>query len=141
MDAIAPAWSWLLSALEFAGAGAKTAVGYGRFSYDPTATKQWRDQVLEKEREQRAGVLRRELERTPEGRWRLLMEGKSEAEILDLVRVHLEKEPIANSFERTAFINAVNASGLPELWRKGKKRERTTQVGEKKLKERARLLR
>lgn len=140
-DAVAPVWSWLLKALQFAGAGAKTAVGYGRFSYDHTATEQWRERLLESERARRAETARRELERTPQGRWRLLLGGKTEADILELVRLHLEKDPIADTFERAAFVNAVNATGLPELWRKGKKGERATQVGEKKLRERARLLR
>jgi CRISPR-associated protein Cmr6 len=140
-DAVARVWPWMIAALESAGAGAKTAVGYGRFSYDQAATKQWRERLLENERARRTAALRRELERTPEGRWRLLLEGKPEAEILELVRLHLEKDPIVDPFERAAFISAVNATDLPELWRKGKKRERATQVGEKKLKERARLLR
>jgi CRISPR-associated protein Cmr6 len=29
-DAIEPAWSWLVNALDILGAGAKTAVGYGQ---------------------------------------------------------------------------------------------------------------
>jgi CRISPR-associated protein Cmr6 len=140
-DCVAPAWSWLMRALGFGGAGAKTAVGYGRFSYDQAATEEWRHRLLESAWARRAEAVRRELERSPEGRWRLLLEGKSEAEILELVRLHLEKDPISDAFERTAFVNAVNATALPELWRKGKKRERATQVGEKKLRERARLLR
>lgn len=140
-DCVAPAWSWLMRALEFAGAGAKTAVGYGRFAFDQAGTQRWRQLLLDRGRASRAEAVRRELERTPEGRWRLLLEGKSEAEILELVRLHLEKDPISDAFERTAFVSAVNATALPELWRQGKKRERATQVGGKKLRERARLLR
>jgi hypothetical protein len=59
------------------------------------------------------------------------MARKSGVEIPELVRLHLEKDPIADPFERAAFSNAVDATGLPELWRKGKKREHVTQIGEK----------
>jgi hypothetical protein len=63
--------------------------------------------------------------RTPEGRWRLALQGLSEAEILDQVRVHLEKEPLADARERPAFANAVRSmrTGTPAR-RRGKRRTR-----------------
>ena len=68
------------------------------------------------------------------------MQGRSEAEILDLVRIHLEKEPLEAPRERRAFAHAVQSKGLLEQWRQGRKQEPQTNVGKKKLKERARLL-
>jgi CRISPR-associated protein Cmr6 len=105
-DAIERTWSWLLKALELAGAGAKTAVGYGRFSYDHTASEQWRARLLKSAPARQPQVASHALEETSEGRWRLMLEGKSEAEILELVRVHLEKNPLTDPSERAAFVIA-----------------------------------
>jgi CRISPR-associated protein Cmr6 len=131
---------WLRAALADIGAGAKTSVGYGRFRYDESKTEAWKGE-LDKERRARMEIARRaEAERTLEGRWGLKLEGKAEREILELVRLHLEKQPLLDPDDRRAFAKAVAATGLPQLWRKGQKRDPATQVGGAKLKERARLV-
>lgn len=139
-DAAQEAFKWLRAALTHAGAGAKTAVGYGRFRYDEERT-QARTKELDKERRARTEAARRaEAERAPEGRWSLELEGKPEREILELVRVHLEKEPLPDLAERQRFARAVIATGLPKLWRKGQKRDPGTQVGSAKLRHRAKIV-
>ncbi len=140
-SAVDDVWSWLREALELAGAGAKTAVGYGRFRFDERATEGLQRQLIKKEQARQADADRREALRTPEGRWASALGGKKEREILELVRLHLEKEPLSDPVERRAFAGAVNATELPKLWSKGQKQEGETQVGEKKLKERAKLVR
>lgn len=138
--ALTEVFAWLRAALEDAGAGAKTSVGYGRFRFDQSKTEE-QERGLDKERGAEAEAARRsEAQRTPEGRWGLVLEGESEREILELVRIHLEKRPMADPVERSAFATAVAATGLSGLWRKGQKRDAETQVGSSKLKERARLV-
>ena len=78
--------------------------------------------------------------RTPEGRWRLELQGLSEAEVLNQVRVHLEKEPLADARDRCAFANAVRSMDFVGHWRNGRTQDPQTGVGKKKLKERVRLL-
>lgn len=140
MSALAEVFAWLRDALRDAGAGAKTSVGYGRFRYDQSETAA-KEKELNKERSARAERARREeAQQTPEGRWSLELERKTEREILELVRVHLEKQPLPDPGERRAFAGAVAATGLAAFWRKGQKRDPMTQVGRTKLKERARLI-
>ena len=131
---------WLRSALSCAGAGAKTAVGYGRFRRDDEQTSHWMQRPAAEARRRREKQERLEAAKTPEGRWRLEIQGRSEAEILDLVRIHLEKEPLKDPDERRAFNRAVQSTGLIEQWREGRKQEPQTNIGKRKLKERARLL-
>ena len=78
----------------------------------------------------------------PDGRrrWRLELQGLSEAEVLDQVRVHLEKEPLADARDRRAFANAVRSMGFVGHWRNGRTRDPRTGVGRKKLRERVRQL-
>lgn len=139
-DAAKEVFEWLRAALAYAGAGAKTAVGYGRFRYDEPKTQAWAKELEKERRAQTEAARRAEAQQTPEGRWSLEIEGKAERDILDLVRLHLEKEPLPDPSERRGFARAVNATGLPEFWRKGQKRDSATQVGAAKLKERARLV-
>lgn len=133
-------FDWQRDALLWAGGGAKTAVGYGCFCHDEQQTHKWKQRVADEDRQRRAEQERREAMRSPEGRWRLEIRERSEAEILDLVRIHLEKEPLDDRSERKAFIDAVLSTGLVQHWRRGKPRDPMTGVGKKKLKERARLL-
>jgi len=134
------AFTWLCEALEVAGAGAKTAVGYGRFSYKADTTQHMRDD-LDAERRARAEAKRREEARaTPEGRWTVELEGLNEQQILDLVRRHLEKERLVDPVERRALASAIAKTQLLALWRRGSRRDATTKVGHAKLKERARLV-
>ena len=77
---------------------------------------------------------------SPEGRWRLALRDRSESEVLELVRVHLEKEPLEDPAERRAFAEAVMATGLVSHWRRSEKRDRRTNAGKKILRERARLV-
>lgn len=133
-------FEWLCAALTFAGAGAKTSVGYGRFRLNTQATDA-RRQALEVEHRANADARRRsEAARTSQGRWGLEIEGKAERDVLELVRLHLEKEPLPDIAELRGLARAVVATGLPELWRKGKRRDPSTQVGEKKLRERAKAV-
>ena len=132
--------TWLRATLSWAGAGAKTAVGYGRFRHDEDETTRWKQRVRDEERSRQEGRERREAMRSPEGRWRLRLKGLSESEILDLVRVHLEKEPIEDPGERAAFARAVVSTSFVEHWQRGVPRDARTQLGKRKLRERARLL-
>ena len=127
--------SWLADALDSAGGGAKTAVGYGRFKRDDKNTKSWTERVKGERRQ--LGVLE-----SPINQWRLEIDGKTEEEVLDVVRINLEKEPLADSSDRQAFAKAVIMlyPEWVELWRKGMKQDPRTGTGGKKLKVRARLL-
>lgn len=126
---------WLGDALAWAGGGAKTAVGYGRFRRDNEKTRFWTDRVKEELRQ-------RDASRSPMGRWRLELEAKPEAELLDQIRIHLEKERLADPADRRAFADAVLTlrPNWVERWRLGMRQDQRTSVGGKKLKERARLI-
>ena len=50
-DDLSAVMSWLRSALEWAGAGAKTAVGYGRFKQDNDETEKLGNQLREQEKQ------------------------------------------------------------------------------------------
>ncbi len=131
---------WLRDALTWSGAGAKTAVGYGRFRHDDRQTEQWMQRPADEERRRAEQQARADAMRSPEGRWRLEIQGLSESEILDLVRIHLEKEPLPDPVEREAFVKAVRSTDYVGYWRRGKAKDSQTKVGKKKLKERARLV-
>ena len=131
---------WLRSALAYAGGGSKTAVGYGRFRHDDRQTRDWMQRPAAEARRRGEERERQEAAKTPEGRWLLKIQGRSEAEILELVRVRLGKKPLEDPRKRRAFAQAVQSKGLLEQWRQGRKQEPQTNVGKKKLKERARLL-
>ena len=132
--------AWLRAALCWAGAGAKTAAGYGRFLHDQEEEIRWQERLIADEQERQEERERREAMRSPEGRWRLTLKRLSEAEILDRIRVHLEKDPIEDPSERAAFAQAVNSLGLIDHWRRGSTRDARTQLGRKRLRERVRLL-
>ena len=132
-------FGWLESALAIAGAGAKTAVGYGRFRRCDEATLRLVDRVEGQDRKRRAERLRREAMKTPEGRWRLRLAGMSETQVLEEVRVGLEKGTIDDPAERSAFATTVRALGFLKHWRRGKAKTKTN-VGAKKLRLRARLV-
>jgi CRISPR-associated protein Cmr6 len=116
---------WLVSALDDAGAGAKTAVGYGHFQVDP------HDSTLENWQQERQ---RRGAMTTPEGRWRATLEGRSEQEILDAVRTHLVSSPLPDPQERRALVRVVLGTGMVPVWRRGEKVDQRTNTGAKKLK-------
>ena len=126
---------WIDEALFWAGAGAKTAVGYGRFRRDEEKTRIWAERVTAERR------LRDAIE-SPVGRWRLEIEGKTEEEVLELIRIHLERKGLLDPAERQAFAKAVHAVRLDwvERWQKGFKNQPSTNVGRKKLKLRANAL-
>lgn len=140
-DDLETTWRWLIEALMWEGGGAKTAVGYGRFKQDDERTAHWVKQLSERDQQYRQEQRQKEAMESPVGRWRLELEEQSEADILEQVRIHLEKEPLSSN-EQRAFAEAV-VSLYPdhiESWRRGVKRESATGVGKKKLRERARLL-
>ena len=126
---------WVEDALDWAGGGAKTAVGYGRFIRDVKKTESWNER-LKAERRQPDAI------EGPADRWHSEIGGKTEEEILDVVRVKLEKEAFEDSSDRQAFAAAVIAlyPEWVERWRKGMKQDPRTSTGGKKLKHRARLL-
>ena len=132
--------TWLREALAWAGAGAKTAVGYGRFRRDEAETAGWTERLRLEDQRRRDERERQEAMRSPEGRWRLELRGLSEDAILDMVRIHLEKRPVEDARERAAFARAVVSTGLVEGWRRGAKHDPQTSIGKKKLRERVRLL-
>ncbi len=139
LDAVS---KWLDDALQWAGGGAKTAVGYGRFRLDVAGTASIRQALKREDDERRKAETRKEAGKTPEGRWRLELEGRSEVDVLDLVRRHFEKEPLSEPGERHAFANAVSTLHPDWLkrWSKGVPHEPGTNIGSTKLKKRARLL-
>jgi len=126
---------WLREALAQSGGGAKTAVGYGRFSHDEKETSEQHNRLDEEQR-------RAEAQKSPEGRWRLKLKGKSEAEILECIRIHLEKKPLTDKIERSSFVSVLRSDYTEwiDKWRSGKAYEPQTNLGKKKLKERAKLL-
>ncbi len=134
------AFGWLKAALEYSGVGAKTASGYGRFSQDDQQTDVLLHRLEEEERKEREKREVEEAMSSPEGRWRIKLKGLTETQLLEEVRVNLEKQPIRDGRERRAFADAVWTTGFPEYWRKGKIKTHTN-VGVKKLKQRARLVR
>ncbi len=141
-DDLGTVFGWLCEALEWAGGGAKTAVGYGRFRHDEGRTRDLAQALEDEERAHREAQERRRLEETPEERWYVEVEGRSEAEVLELVRIHLEKERLTDPDERRAFAHTVSTlhPDWVKGWRRGDRNDRGTNIGRKKLKERARLL-
>ncbi len=126
-------WEWLRAALEFSGAGAKTAVGYGRFALDESATEKLLRSVS-------PPVGAGDGEASVSG-WVRRIQGLAEEEVLGIVRRVMEgKEKIEDPGERQDFIEAVFATGWVPKWKQGKKTDPATQVGTKKLKERAKWL-
>ena len=127
---------WLRSALEWLGGGAKTAVGYGRFILDEHQTLSWAES-LAKERARDLTL------KSPEGRWRLKIEDKTESHVLEMVRTHLGKVPhLEDPAERQAFARAVESvyPDWVQRWKRGNTFDPSTSMGPKKLKERARSI-
>ncbi len=129
---------WLIDALQEVGVGAKTAIGYGRFIHDKEKTDHWVKKLCNEDQKRIEEKERHEAMKTPEGRWQLELKGKTEQEILDLVRIHLNKESSQDPSEIQAFADAVNSTGMVEHWRRGETKKPETNTGKKKLKERAR---
>ncbi len=128
-DDVQVAFAWMCEALEWLGGGAKTATGYGRFELDRPQTEHF-------QRTQEEALARLELSQAPGGPWLLELRNKTELQILDLVRVKLGSGGLTEPAERRAFAEAVPAE-MVDLWRKGGKLDKRTQVGAGKLKERA----
>jgi len=139
------AWKWMVEALQWAGAGAKTAVGYGRFRWVPEATeaRQREQEKKEADRRQREKeeIEKQEAMKTPEGRWAWKLREMTEQQVLDAVRKNLEKKELTDPTERAAFARAVLKTDYVNAWRKGRVlRPGGAPVGKKKIKERMRLL-
>ncbi|HET9626207.1 MAG TPA: type III-B CRISPR module RAMP protein Cmr6 [Kofleriaceae bacterium] len=138
-SAIARAVAWLIAAAWDAGAGAKTAVGYGRFALDPEETDK-RQRANERERSARAAQLRRAtLEHSARGRWQLALEPLAERDVLDRVRLRLE-ETSGDLEDRLAFAHAVCQLPYFADWLRGKVHDRTIRTSPDKIKARARAL-
>jgi CRISPR-associated protein Cmr6 len=133
-------FEWLRSALLGAGAGAKTAVGYGRFTYDDTRTAARKNEHEEQRRALEQAARRAKLEGTPEGRWLAELAGKREREVFALVRIHLETSPIDDASERRAFARAVVETPYLARWRKGEKEDKSIAGGPARFKALAKLV-
>lgn len=125
---------WLEDALAWEGAGAKTAVGYGRFAKDRKRSVKLRAPFEAKARAQA-------MEST-EGRWRVLVGEWSEAQLLEQIRTKLEANKLTDPSERLAFVAAIREIRGTWLakWRKKSKSDTDTNLGGKKLKARAKLI-
>ena len=136
------AWGWLISALEWAGGGAKTAVGYGRFIRDEAETARLNERIAEAKRAREAEAHRRTEMQTPEGRWRLEVVDRSEQQVLELVRTQLEQEDLKDPAERRALAAAVMSvhGDLVALWKNGQKRDAATILRKQRLKHRGALI-
>ena len=115
-DLVEDAWRWLTAALTEQGAGAKTAVGYGRFARADRTTAQLKHDV-----DQRRADARRAADlATPEGRWRVTLEGKVESAVAEAVRVQLKQGALLEPADRRHFARAVLAGAFASAWRVGK---------------------
>lgn len=137
LDAV---FGWLETALKWAGAGGKTAVGYGRFRPDEDATASLTKRLEDEDRRRREERDRAEAMKSPMGRWRLKLAGMSETQVLEEVRLGLERGEVRDPEERLGLAEAVAALGFVQHWSKGRAKTKTN-VGAKKLKQRARLVR
>ncbi len=122
---------WLVAALEEYGAGAKTALGYGQFHVRPEHPLLER---MEKERRRRQEMA------TPEGRWRLKLDGYNEDQYLGEVRANIVNSGLEDREERRAFIRVIVGTGMVSSWKKGRPVSPDTKTGAKKLKEAARAV-
>ena len=132
---------WLKDALAWAGAGAKTAVGYGRFHVENSGLGELQQYLFQQEEARSVERKRCAAMRSPEGRWRLELQELSEENLLDMVRIYLEKDRIQDPIERQAFACAVESVGNVSYWEVGRRKDVQTNVGKRKLRERARLVR
>lgn len=123
-------WDWLAGALGEHGAGAKTAVGYGRFEAADATTHALRQRVAARVAEAQRAID----SATPEGRWRIELDGKSESDIVELVRRNLKEDQLTAALDRRAFADVVLAGPFANHWRRGVARP-GVQTGGKKLKE------
>ena len=135
-------WEWLASALEWAGGGAKTAVGYGRLIQDEAETARLSERIAEAKRAREAEKRWRTEMQTPEGRWRLEVADRSEPQVLDLVRIHLERGDLKDPAERRAFAAAVMSvhGDMVAFWRNGWKQDTATSLGQRRLRQRGALI-
>lgn len=145
-DDLAKAWGWVSRALTEEGAGAKTAVGYGRFREDSVSTQNQIDRVhtVWQERE----TARRTA--TPEGRAEYLVDHSEEEDLVTYVRrwfaggepPSMTGEPAPDSeAELLAFARELCHRGYVGSWQNGENCVSKTSSGAKKLKERARDVR
>lgn len=140
-DAAARAVRWLCDAARDVGAGAKTAIGYGRFSVDASETDR-RHRAIAGEHTARLEQHRRaDLTTTPEGRWRLALEARPEADVLEQVRKRFDPVAVTDPDDHRAFARAVTTLPYFADWLVGKPRDTTLRIGRDKLKARARLVR
>lgn len=131
-DDIQIVWNWIESALEWQGAGAKTAIGYGRFQGDSQSTRRFQFWLSKQQRDR--------LEKGSREWWCAQFEEMSEEEILNEVRKNLEKSQTDDPDKRKSFAKAVPVD-MVQCWQMGRKKDSMTHVGKKKRKERARLVR
>ncbi|MFS8499751.1 MAG: type III-B CRISPR module RAMP protein Cmr6 [Micromonosporaceae bacterium] len=129
---VARVFEWMTSALDSAGAGAKTAIGYGQFTVDEEHPFAARRREARRQREAQA---------TPTGRWRQRLAGCTEEELLSAVREHLIENPLSDPDERRAFVQVIVETGKVASWRRGEKTEARTGTGGRKLRERGNAVR
>ena len=141
-DDLDAAWGLVADALAWAGAGTKTAVGYGRLNYDGQETHRLVERNAEAGRVRAEEKRRSEAMKTPEGRWRVEVEDLRELQLLDLVRVQLEGNGLEDWDERRAFAAAIMSvhGDMVALWKTGRKQDAVTNVGRRRLRDRAELI-
>lgn len=138
---------WLPEALDLLGAGAKTAVGYGRFTLDEREKARLEEEVVKEEEQEAAERRRVQLSSTSEGRWQLRLEdmqaqlqAMTEQAVLDRAKQFTDANGPIDQVEAYIFTYAVDQLGYLERWVRGEHQPKTT-IGAKKLKNRAKKLR
>jgi CRISPR-associated protein Cmr6 len=140
-QALERVFRWLADVLRHAGAGAKTAVGYGRFVHDEPRTRTWSEALAKARAAQAAAARRAALKGKPEGKWLDQLDGKPERHVLDLVRIHLEQQRLEDPAERRGLARAVATTPYLALWRRGETQDRQNiKNSASNLKARARLV-
>ena len=92
--------SWLSLALEWSGAGAKTAVGYGRFTEDKVTTEKWKQRIDDEKRKDRDRI--REAHEAAERAEKLASMNPVERDIEEI----LKSRPNQNEPDITAILRA-----------------------------------
>lgn len=124
----AQAMSWLLEALEWQGAGAKTAVGYGHFLPDEIGERSLRgayDKWVE------ANL-------SPAERWPLRLKAADELQMFEWFKVHIVNRTQPLDAEETAVLKAaLSATPAAQSWARGRTVEPNLSINmsAKKLKE------
>ena len=134
---------WLASALKWAGSGAKTAVGYGRAREDEAATRLFDKVAVAVHEETPIDHQAPAPPETAGDYWRQEVAGLSEEDVLELVRINLERGDLEDGDARYAFASAVvnEHANMVSAWRRRQRIDpANTSAGGRKCRDRAQLL-